>query len=229
VAELFAREGYGAIVLDVQHGLFDEAACEAVIARCALLGTPVLVRTPVENFAMAAHLLDFGAAGIIAPMINSAADAARFVSFVKYLPLGERSWGAQRAIALSGLSGPEYLAQANRLTLAIAMIETREGVAAVEDILAVPGVDGLFLGPGDLSIALSNGASLDPAGKAVRDVYADVLPRARAAGKFCGAFGLTPADAKGLALDGFQVVTAVSDTYAIRDAARAALAAAEGR
>ena len=85
-------------------------------------------------------------------MINSVEDARLFVSFTKFPPLGERSWGPARALALTGLSPQDYFKQANDFSLIVAMIETREAIAAVDDILAVPGIDGVFVGPSDLSI-----------------------------------------------------------------------------
>ena len=156
---------------------------------------PVIGRIPVGEFALAARFLDLGATGVIAPMINSVEDARKLVSFTKFPPVGERSWGPARALALTGLSPQEYLKQANDFSLIVAMIETREAIAAVDDILAVPGIDGVFVGPSDLSITLSNGASFDPSGAEVDAAFKHVLARAKAAGKFCGAFAISPAKA----------------------------------
>ncbi len=120
------------------------------------------MRVPVGDFASASRLIDAGAAGVIAPMINSRADAERFASFAKFPPVGERSWGPRAALALSGLDLQGYLASANRLTQAIAMIETREALDALDDILAVAGIDGVFIGPADLSIALEQRRQMGP-------------------------------------------------------------------
>ena len=86
---------------------------------------------------------------------------------MKFPPLGRRSWGPRACAPLSGFVGPAYLHEANAITLAIAMIETREALDALDDILAVPGIDGVFVGPSDLSIALSTGGAVDPRGTAV--------------------------------------------------------------
>jgi 4-hydroxy-2-oxoheptanedioate aldolase len=115
------------------------------------------------------------------------------------------------------------------MTLAIAMVETREAIAALDDILATPGIDGVFVGPSDLSITLSNGASYDPTGAEVDAAFKHVLSRAKAAGKFCGAFAVSAARANELAKLGFQLITVSSDFVIIREAARSALATARGK
>ncbi len=95
-------------------------------------------------------------------MINTAADAKSLVDFLKYPPVGGRSWGPTRATGMMGFTNPSRSAAPTIPTLAIAMIETRQALDAIDDILAVPGLDGVFVGPGDLSITLTNGATIDP-------------------------------------------------------------------
>ena len=112
--------------------------------------------------------LDFGAEGIIAPMINTAADARAFAAAAKYPPVGERSWGPHRVTSLAGLADQSvYLREANDNVITLAMIETRTALGNLDAIVDTPGIDGLFLGPSDLSIALSDGKSLDPLSKDV--------------------------------------------------------------
>jgi 4-hydroxy-2-oxoheptanedioate aldolase len=229
LAEIFAREGYDAVVFDGQHGMYDDNAMARGFATVSSVGVPVIGRIPVGEFALAARFLDLGAAGVIAPMINSVADAKKLVSFTKFPPVGERSWGPARALALTGLSPQDYFKQANDFSLIVAMIETREAIAAVDDILAVPGIDGVFVGPSDLSITLSNGATFNPASAEVDAAFKHVLTRAKAAGKFCGAFSISPAKAAELGKQGFQLVTVSGDFALIRDAAKNALAIARGQ
>src|SRR5262249_57602495 len=120
-------------------------------------------RFRVGEFATAGRAPDFGAGGIIAPMINPQADARAYVSFAKFPPIGERSWGPHRATTLATIPDQKvYLREANDLTVTFAMIETRTALDNVEAIAATPGIDALFLGPADLSIALSKGANVDP-------------------------------------------------------------------
>ena len=116
------------------------------------------MRVPLGAFATASRALDFGAEGIIAPMINTVADAKAFVGAAKFPPLGERSWGPTRAMTLAGISDPkQYLNEANAATVTLAMIETKTAMANLDAIAAMPGIDVLFVGPSDLSIGLTDG------------------------------------------------------------------------
>jgi 4-hydroxy-2-oxoheptanedioate aldolase len=229
VAEALAREGFDAVILDLQHGALDFTGASRGILAVALAGRPAIVRVPVGDFASASRLIDAGAAGVIAPMINSHADAERFASFAKFPPFGERSWGPRAALPLSGFDLQAYLASANRLTQAIAMIETREALEALDDILGVAGIDGVFIGPADLSIALSNGAKWDPRGQAVIEAARRVIAQARAHGKYAGMFCYDGADAAAMAALGFRLCSVGSDSALLGAAARAELAAARGQ
>src|SRR6202012_2356560 len=126
VAENLAREDFDAITLDMQHGSYDFVGAARAILSVALAGKPAVVRIGVGDFATASRVVDAGAAGVIAPMINSAEDARLFAEHMKFPPLGRRSWGPRACGPLSGFAGPSYLHEANAITLAIAMIETRE-------------------------------------------------------------------------------------------------------
>src|ERR1700733_1004008 len=126
VAEVIAREGFGAVTIDMQHGLWDITQVVDAIAAIRHGGAAPVVRVPLSDFATASRALDFGAEGIISPMINTPADARAFVAATKYPPLGERSWGPHRATMLAGLADQKvYLKDGNDLTFTLAMIETR--------------------------------------------------------------------------------------------------------
>jgi 4-hydroxy-2-oxoheptanedioate aldolase len=187
VAETIAREGFNTITIDQQHGLWDTAATSAAIAAVRMVGAAPIVRVPLGAFEAASRALDFGAEGIIAPMINTVADAKAFVSATKYPPLGERSWGPTRAMALAGMGdNKEYLRSANDSIVTLAMIETRTAMDNLDAIAAVPGIDVLFVGPSDLSIGLSNGAELDPHSDAVEAALERIVGACRKAGKVAG-------------------------------------------
>src|ERR1700692_2467495 len=163
VAEVIAREGFSAVTIDMQHGLWDITQIVGAIAAIRHGGGAPVVRVPLGDFATASRALDFGAEAIISPMINTPADARAFVAATKYPPQGERSWGPHRATMLAGLADQKvYLTEGNALTFTFAMIETRAALDNVAAIAGTPGIDGLFLGPSDLSIALSQGATIDP-------------------------------------------------------------------
>jgi 4-hydroxy-2-oxoheptanedioate aldolase len=226
VADALARESFDAVTLDMQHGGVDFVGAARSILAVALAGKPTIARIPVGDFAGASRLADAGAAAVIAPMINSAEDARRFAEFMKFPPLGRRSWGPRAALALTGLIGPAYLHSANAMTLAIAMIETREALEALDDILTTPGIDGVFVGPSDLSIALNRGAVVDPHGADVEAALSRIAERAHAHGKFAGLFCLDGARAKAALARGFGLCSVSTDLILLRAAARLELAAA---
>jgi len=148
VAEATAREGFAAVVLDAQHGLWDVSSLVAGAGAVNHAGAAPIVRVPLNDFALVSRALDFGAEAIIAPMINDADDAGRLAAVAKYPPVGERSWGPIRAMPLQGYSAPvDYLREANSGTLVFAMIETAAALANVDAIAATPGIDALFVGP----------------------------------------------------------------------------------
>src|ERR1700733_7514606 len=199
VAEMIGREGFGAVTLKAQHGLWDVSALLTGVAAVRQSGAAPVVRVPVGDFALVSRVLDFGAEGIIAPMINTAADARAFAAAAKYPPTGERSWGPHRVTSLAGLSDQSiYLREANNHVITLAMIETRTALGNLEAIVETPGIDGLFLGPSDLSIALSDGKSLDPLSADVERELNRIVTACQAAGKIPGAFCHTAERAEAL-------------------------------
>src|SRR3954452_20462488 len=114
VAEFLARSGFDIVTLDMQHGCHTVDSILRGIAAIRLAGKPSLVRIPVGRFETASRALDFGADGVIAPMVNSRADAVAFAASMKLPPLGKRSWGPTRVLHLRGdLNLQNYLANAN--------------------------------------------------------------------------------------------------------------------
>jgi 4-hydroxy-2-oxoheptanedioate aldolase len=224
VAELIAREGFGAVTLDQQHGLYDMAATASAIAGLHAAGAAPIVRIPLGDFAVASRVLDFGAEAVIAPMINTAADARMFVAACKYPPLGERSWGPHRATTLAGIADQKiYLRDANEQVLTLAMIETRAALANVDAIAAIAGIDALFIGPSDLSIALTDGATLDPHSPAVETALDNVVTAAKKAGKIAGLYCINAERAVACAKRGFQFLAVGSDQAFLRAGAAAQL------
>ncbi len=228
IAETLLQESFDAAVLDMQHGGFDIASAALAVGACASAGKPTVARVPVGDYAAASRLLDAGAVGIIAPMINSAEEARRLVAFTKFPPLGERSWGPGRATALFEADGSDYLRRANGIHLTIAMIETATGLAEIDAILAVPGIDGVYVGPSDLSISLSGGTTVDHASEAVDAALSRVEASARAAGKFSGLFCFSGRKAAAMAARGFSLITIATDIMLMRQAAREELSIARG-
>lgn len=226
IGAILARESYDAITFDMQHGLLDLNAVARAIPLVAAAGKPAIARIPVGEFQTASKLLDAGASGIIAPMINSVEDARRFAAFTKFPPVGERSWGPAASLMLTGLEPAAYLKQSNGFSLTFAMIETREALTALDDILAVPGIDAIFLGPSDLSITLSRGETLDVAGPEVEKALDHCQARAKAAGKLAAVYAATGERAAEFVRRGFSLIAVGSDTTCLRMGAQAALNAA---
>lgn len=212
VSEFLGRTGFDAVTLDMQHGCHTTESVLRGVPAVRLAGKPAIVRVPVGRFDMASRALDFGATAVIAPMVNSVADARAFAGAMKYPPAGERSWGPTRMLALHGKKDAQsYLASANGETVAIAMIETRAAVAAIDDILDVPGMDGVFVGPSDFSIALSDGQRVEPMNAEMLKTAATIAEKARAAGKFAGIFAFTADTARRFRDMGFRFIAISSD------------------
>ena len=224
VAELVGREGFPAVTLDAQHGLWDLAAILHGVAAVRQGGSAPIVRVPVGDFAMVSRALDFGAEGIIAPMINTAEDARAFVSFAKFPPQGDRSWGPHRATTLAGIADQkDYLRDANDAIVTFAMIETRTALDNLDVIAGTPGIDALFLGPSDLSIALSKGATLDPFSKDVEAGLDAIVAACKKHGKIPGAYCHSAERAVAVAKRGMRFMSVGSDMVFLRTGASAAL------
>jgi 4-hydroxy-2-oxoheptanedioate aldolase len=229
VAEMTGREGFVAVTLDAQHGLWDVSAIVAGIAAVRQGGAAPIVRVPVGDYALVSRALDFGAEAIIAPMINTQADARAFAAAAKYPPVGERSWGPHRATMLGGIAEQkDYLAQANGLTVTLAMTETRTALDNLDAIAETPGIDGLFLGPSDLSIALSQGRSLDPLSKEVEGHLDRIIAAAHKAGKIAGAYCHNAERAVALAKRGVRFLAVSSDMAFLRAGAAAQVKVLKG-
>lgn len=227
IAGYLAREtGIGAVVLDLQHGVIDFLSATRAIPLVSAAGKPSVPRIPVGDFGSASRLLDAGAAGIIAPMINSVEDARRFAASVKFPPLGERSWGPHPALTLTGLASADYFRTANSFLRTFAMIETREALDRIDAILGVEGVDAIFIGPSDLSIGLSGGSALDPNGAEVNAAIDHALARAKAAGKVGAIYAPNGELAADYARRGYHFVAVGSDLAFLRAGAGAMLKAA---
>lgn len=228
IPALLAKEGFDLVTLDMQHGAVDFAQTLRALPLVAATGKPMLARIPVGDFATASRLLDAGVSGVIAPMINTLDDAQRFARAMKFPPKGERSWGPHAALALSGLAPEAYFAQANGFSIALAMVETRESLAIIDDILDTSGIDGVFIGPADLSIALSDGRGVDAQSPEVEAALDHALARAREAGKAAAVYAPTPERAGVLMRRGFDIVALGSDVNLLRAGAQAWIGAARG-
>jgi len=211
LAEVGARSGFDCVTLDMQHGLHDPVSVMRGIGAVHLAGKPAIVRVPVGDNAMVSRALDMGAEAVIAPMINTADEAHAFVAAAKYPPIGERSWGPLRAQTLYGIDPPTQLKIANDTTLAIAMVETKRALDSLDHILAIDGIDGIFVGPSDLSVTLSNGKSIAPGDPLVDGPIKLIAERTVAAGKIAGAFAWGGGRAQAFREMGYRLIALATD------------------
>ncbi|WP_342642448.1 HpcH/HpaI aldolase family protein [Rhodoligotrophos ferricapiens] len=226
VAEALAREGWDACTIDLQHGMMGYGEARAMIMAISGMGKPALTRLPLDGLSIGARMLDLGVAGLIAPMINTAADAAAFVEAMRYPPEGKRSWGAYRAMATGGLNRLDYLARANQRTALFAMIETGEALANLESIAATPGLTGLFVGPSDLTISMTKGRAQEPDGKVeVMDALRTISSVARAHDLCPGIFTPNAQQAALRLALGYRFITVGSDLAFMAAGSTAALSA----
>jgi len=221
LAESLAHAGYDAVTIDAQHGAVSDA--ELLSALQAISTTPAvpLVRVAWNEPARVMKALDLGAMGVIAPMIEGPRDVANLVAACRYPPAGRRSYGPTRAAMYAGA---DYASGANDAVLAIAMIETRSALEALDEILAVPGLDMVFVGPADLSQALGGPPGADFAEGPVPDALARILERSADHGVPAGVFCKDPDHARAMLERGFRFVTVDTDLGLLRRGAADALA-----
>lgn len=216
VAEVLSYAGFDTVVVDVQHGLFDLDRAVALLQGVSAGPAVPMARVPSLHGPSIGKLLDAGAYGIICPMVSSAAEAAALVRAVRYPPAGERSFGPGRGLLYGG---PDYVERADETVLAWAMVETRGALDDLDAILAVPGLDGVFVGPNDLALALGEQpGQLVPPPRTLAALE-DVARRAAAAGSWAGAFSLDGPFGARLAEMGYGMVVPGSDVGMLSESA----------
>jgi 4-hydroxy-2-oxoheptanedioate aldolase len=229
VAEAVGREGFPAVTLDAQHGLWDLAGILTGIAAVRQAGAAPVVRVPVGDFASVSRVLDFGAEGVIAPMINTPADARAFAAAAKFPPVGERSWGPHRSMMLAGYADQAaYLREINDHVVTLAMIETQVAIDNLDAILATPGIDAAFVGPSDLSISLTQGAEIEPHSALVEKALDRIVTATQKAGKVAGLYCINAARAIACARRGIRFLAVGSDLAFLRAGTSAQLSALKG-
>ena len=223
--ERLAGTGYDYVCLDAQHGLLDYRALLAGLTALDARGCAGLVRVPDNQQFWIGQALDAGASGVIVPMVNTADEARAAVASCRYPPVGRRSFGPVRA----ELRFPTTPAEADAAVLCLPMIETAAGLANVEEIAAIPGVDGLYIGPSDLRLGIGGASPQDPS---LDEAFVAALDRIRAAADAAGiAVGIhcpSGAVAAQRFAEGFTWVSVASDLTHLEQAARDHLAEALG-
>ncbi len=228
LAGQLARLPIEGVCLDLQHGMIGFSDAVDMIAAISNAGRPAIVRVLWNEPGLIGQSLDAGAAAVIVPMVNSKAQAEAVVKAAKYPPLGGRSWGGYTAFQTYGLSPADYLKQANTITQVFAMIETQAALDAVEEIAAVPGLDGLFVGPSDLSIALSKGAGIDKTAKHTLDAMKRIAAAAQKNNLVAGAFAGSADVIKTYAAMGYTFMAGAVDVDLLQAGAENLMKAVKG-
>ena len=221
-AETMAHAGWDSLTIDMQHGVVDYSAVLTMLTAVSTTAAIPLVRVPWLDPGIIMKVLDAGAYGVICPMINSRSDVERLVGAMRYPPKGQRSFGPIRAFLYAGADYPQH---ANEAMLAFAMIETRQALENLDDILSVDGLDAVYIGPSDLSLALGCTPKLDQDEKPVVEAIDHILARARKHGIVAGIHNATPDYARRMIAKGFQFVTVGSDARLMAAGAQQVVAA----
>jgi 4-hydroxy-2-oxoheptanedioate aldolase len=218
VAETMAQSGWDSLTIDLQHGLQDYATAVALIQAVQRYPVVPLVRIPGNEPGVIGKVLDAGAWGVICPMINTVEEARAFAQACHYPPLGSRSYGPIRARSYGGKQ--PYHEIANDQVLVLAQIETRQAVEHAADILEVPGISGIYIGPNDLGLSLGLPPTLDREEPEILAIYSRLLAETRRRGRVAGIHNASPAYAARMIAMGFQLVTVASDLGLLAGAAR---------
>lgn len=208
VAEMVAHMGFDSITIDMQHGPISFDAALGMLQAISTTEVTPIVRVPVLEAGIIGRVLDAGAMGVICPMVNTAEQARALVSACRYPPQGTRSFGPLRAWLYAG---QDYHAKANDTVLAFAMIETVEAMENLEAICAVEGLDGVYIGPSDLSLTHGLDPMADIGSEATLARIDHIRTVAHRAGKKVGMHSSSIDYGLAMWNRGFDFVTGVAD------------------
>ncbi|MCA0243000.1 MAG: 2,4-dihydroxyhept-2-ene-1,7-dioic acid aldolase [Proteobacteria bacterium] len=221
-AEVMAHQGWDTLTIDLQHGVIDYAQMVGMLQAISTTPTVPVVRVPWMEPGIIMKALDAGAYGVICPMVNTREEAQRLVAYTHYAPQGARSFGPVRA-ALYG--GADYATEANRTIVAFAMIETAQALDNLDAILSVEGLDAIYIGPSDLSLALGCKPVFDDVEPKVAQAIEHIVARARAHGVQAGVHNGRADVALARIAKGFRFVTVGSDARLLASGSQELLAA----
>ncbi|MFY9918002.1 MAG: aldolase/citrate lyase family protein [Mycobacterium sp.] len=208
--EEFAAAGYDYVGFDLQHGYLDDADVALLLRRFEHVAIATAVRVPSADPAPIGRVLDAGADAVIVAMVESPEQAAAAVAAARYAPAGVRSFGPLRASL--GLDPAEHEARAS----VFAMIETARGLSALDEICAVPGLTGVYVGPADLAISLGHNPIAALTTAPVLDAIAGIHAAASKAGLVPAIHASAGKPGKAMAAIGFRMITLVSESQALR-------------
>lgn len=219
--EEFARAGYDYVGFDLQHGYLDDADVALLLRRLEHVSIATAVRLPSADPAPIGRVLDAGADAVIIAMVESAEQAAEAVAATRYAPSGVRSFGPLRASL-----GYQPADLQSRVSV-FAMVETVHGLSAVDEICAVPGLSGIYVGPADLAISLGFGPGDAWTNPTVGEAMSRILSAAVSAGVVAGIHAYDGKTGNTMARLGFRMITLASEAQALRRGAAEHLAEAK--
>ena len=226
VAQTMAASGPDAVIVDMQHGSATLDDVLSLVACIEVRGAEPFVRMPSIDAGLIGRLLDGGVTGIIAPLVESREQAQALVDAMFYPPQGRRSYGPRIPALRHGAS---YASIANDNVVALAMIETAAGLAALDDIASADGLGGLFIGPSDLAFSLNYPPPNQEIPAQVATAVELIRSKAAAAGKRAGIFCSSQLAAEAALNGGFDLVTAAPDLVLVEAGTRAVIAACRSR
>ena len=220
-AELMANQNWDSLTLDMQHGVIDYSHAISMLQAISTTDVVPLARVNWNEPGQIMKILDAGAYGIICPMVSNRKEAENFVQACMYPPKGYRSYGPIRGLVYGGA---DYADEANNEILKFAMIETKESLDNLDEIMQTPGLDGIYIGPADLSLAIGEKPSFDkPEGDPVYEVIMKILEHAKKNKIIAGIQNGQPEYADKMIQKGFQLVTIGTDQRFMTAAAKNAL------
>ena len=210
-AEVMAHQGYDYVCIDMQHGVIDYQT--AVTMLQAISTTPAMpfVRVPWNEPGIIGKMLDAGAYGVVIPMVNSRAEAEAAVGACRYAPQGYRSFGPIRA---AYYGGSDYATQANDEIACIPMIETVRAISQIDEILSVPGIDAVYVGPADLSLTLGLPPRMDNTDASFEEARMTIVNACKKHNVIAGIHANAQIASRH-AEAGYQMITISSDTGAL--------------
>ena len=225
-AEVMANQGWDSLTIDMQHGLIDYPNAVNMLQAISTTETTPIARVNWNEPGQIMKILDAGCYGIICPMVSNRKEAENFVQACQYPPKGYRSFGPIRA---SIYGGEDYAKHADNEILKLAMIETKEALEKLDEILDTPNLDGIYIGPADLSLAVGEEPSFDKAEntKAYKEILR-ILEAAKKRNLLAGLHNGTAEYAKKMLSKGFNLVTVGSDSRFIAAGAKSDLEKLKG-
>ncbi|GGR60187.1 2,4-dihydroxyhept-2-ene-1,7-dioic acid aldolase [Deinococcus seoulensis] len=216
-AEIIAGAGFDWLLIDGEHAPNDVRSTLLVLQALAAYPVMPIVRPPIGQTHLLKQYLDLGVQTLLIPMVESGAQARDLVAATRYPPRGVRGVGSAIARVSRWNAVPDYLHRADEQVCLLVQVESAAGLAALDDILAVEGVDGVFIGPADLSASL--GHLGNPAHPDVQAAILDAVRRTRTAGKAAGIL-CTEAQVPHYRAAGCTFIAAGVDTTLLARAAR---------